>query len=88
MTTDDDLDALFTALSERTGLPRPTAAEALAALDLARVVAHGSVRKGAPLACYAAGLALAASTDPEERATRLRQLVHEVDALVAEGRGG
>jgi hypothetical protein len=81
---DAELDRLFTALAERADLPQPTEAEVDAALDLARVVAHGAVRRGAPLACYAAGLAMGAAMDPAERAARLRDLVAEVEALTAD----
>jgi DNA-binding IclR family transcriptional regulator len=84
---DEELDHLFTALGERGGLPTPTDAEVVAALDLARVVARGLVRRGAPLACYAAGLAMGAAMDPAEREARLRALVAEAEALVEEGGG-
>lgn len=84
---DEELDRLFTALGERAGLPTPTEAEVTAALDLARVVARGVVRRGAPLACYAAGLAMGAAMDPAERAERLTALVAEVEAMVTEGDG-
>jgi hypothetical protein len=82
--SDPELDHLFDALSERSGLPTPTEAEITAALDLARVVARGVIRKGAPLACYAAGLAIGAATDPVERAARLEGLMAEVERLIAE----
>lgn len=81
---DEELTRLFDALGERGGLPTPTEPEIAAALDLARVVARGVVRRGAPLACYAAGLALGAAMDPAERARRLTALVAAVEALVAE----
>lgn len=85
---DTELDRLFRALGERTDLPHPSPAEVSAALDLARVVAHGFVRPGAPLACYAAGLVIGAATDPAERAERLRALVAEVEAMAAQDAGG
>jgi hypothetical protein len=81
---DHELAALFAALSERADLPTPSDDEVAAALHLARVVARGVVRRGAPLACYAAGLAIGAATDPAERAVRLRELVAEAEALAAE----
>jgi hypothetical protein len=86
--SDPELDHLFAALGERADLPTPTDAEVTAALDLARVVARGVVRRGAPLACYAAGLAIGEATDPEERTARLRALVAEVEALAAEAGDG
>jgi hypothetical protein len=86
--TDPDLDYLFSALSDRAGLPRPEEAEIAAALDLARVVARGIVRKGAPLTCYAAGLAMGAAADPTERAARLRELVGLAEELAEELDGG
>jgi hypothetical protein len=85
---DEELDRLFAALDERADLPTPTDAEVTAALDLARVVARGVVRRGAPLACYAAGLAMDAAMDPALRARRLEALVAEVEAMVAEGGAG
>jgi DNA-binding IclR family transcriptional regulator len=81
---DMELDRLFTALGERTDLPTPSDDEVTAALDLARVVARGLVRRGAPLTCYAAGLAMGAALPPEERAARLRELVAEAEAMIAE----
>jgi DNA-binding IclR family transcriptional regulator len=79
---DEELTRLFAALSTASGLPVPTDAEVNAVLDLARVVAHGSVRRGAPLACYAAGLAIGAATDPAERAARLEALVAQAENLL------
>lgn len=70
----DELDGLFDLLAEH-DLPRPSVEEIDAILDLARLVAHATVRRGAPLACYAAGLALTAATDPAEREERLRALI-------------
>lgn len=84
---DRDLTQLFTALSERADVPIPSDEEVAAALDLARVVARGVVRRGAPLACYAAGLAIGAATDPAERAQRLRAVLAEAEALAAEQAG-
>jgi DNA-binding IclR family transcriptional regulator len=81
---DEELHRLFTALGGRAALPIPSDAEVIAALDLARVVAHGSVRRGAPLVCYAAGLAMGAAMDPAERAARLAALVAEVEAMAAD----
>ncbi len=81
--TDEDLDRLFAALGARTDLPAPTDPEVTAALDLARVVAHGTVRRAAPLVCYAAGLAMGAAMDPAERAARLTALIAEVEAMGA-----
>lgn len=83
---DDELDRLFDLLAEHS-LPRPTDEEIAAALDLARVVARGVVRRGAPLACYAAGLAYTAGATPAERAERLRALVAAVEDSAAESRG-
>jgi hypothetical protein len=82
---DAELDRLFADLHDHADLPQPTDAEVSAALDLARVVAHGAVRRGAPLVCYAAGLAFGASMAPHERAARLRELVAHVEALTADG---
>jgi hypothetical protein len=81
--SDPQLDLLFDALAEQ-GLPRPDDEEITAALDLARVVARGVIRKGAPLACYAAGLAIGAAADPAERAARLRALVAHAERIAAD----
>lgn len=55
-------------------------------LDLARVVAHTTERRFAPLTAYAAGLALAAEPT-EGRRDRLRELVRALQAE-ATGRDG
>lgn len=47
-------------------------------LDLARVTAHRSLRKAAPITTYLAGIALAGLT-PAQRATRLSELVAALD---------
>lgn len=52
-----------------------SAEETDAVLDLTKVVAHTSERYYAPLAAYAAGLAIGAGTDPAERAARVRALI-------------
>jgi hypothetical protein len=44
------------------GVDRATEADRAALLDLARVVAHGTTRAGAPVATFLAGLAVAAGT--------------------------
>ncbi|MCW2919202.1 MAG: Molybdopterin-guanine dinucleotide biosynthesis protein A-like protein [Actinomycetia bacterium] len=43
-------------------------------LDLARDVAHGVARPGAPLTAYLLGLAVGRGTDPRAAASRLSQL--------------
>jgi hypothetical protein len=53
-------------------------------LELARVVAHGTERKNAPLACYLAGLSVAAATG-EERAAALRRALDAARSLLDEG---
>lgn len=53
-------------------------AEQAAVLDLARVAAHTSERLAAPISAFAAGIAFADLT-PDERATRLRDLVRELE---------
>lgn len=71
---DEEAVRFFDALSGRAVTPPLTAEEIDEVLDLARVVAHGTERRFAPLTAYAAGLALA-DTPPEERAARLRELI-------------
>lgn len=77
---DDDarLERFFTDLAAEAGTAPVTAAEAEELLDLARVVAHTVERKYAPLATYAAGLALDADLDPGDRATRIREIKRTV----------
>ena len=57
---DDWLDRFADALD----VPRLSPADVDALLDLARVVAHGTERKNAPLATYLAGLWSAGGGDP------------------------
>lgn len=59
---DDWLDRFADAV----GVPRLDAAEVDALLDLARVVAHGTERKNAPLAAYLAGRAAGQGASPHD----------------------
>lgn len=43
-------------------------------LDVARDVAHGVARPAAPLTSYLMGLAVSAGADPDEVATKIREL--------------
>ena len=65
---DDWLDRFADALAA----PRLGPAEVDAVLDLARVVAHGTERRNAPLAAYLAGRA---GTGPAEAAAVARSLL-------------
>jgi hypothetical protein len=80
---DDDarLEAFFADLAARTGTAPVTAEEAAELLDLARVVAHTVERKYAPLATYAAGLALDPDLPPDERTARIRAVKDAVADL-------
>lgn len=71
---DEEAVRFFEALAGRAGTAPLSAEEIDEVLDLARVVAHTTERRFAPLTAYAAGLALA-GTSPEERAGRLRELI-------------
>lgn len=75
MTYDADLEAYFARLTTDGGTPPLTPEETDAVLDLTKVVAHTAERYYAPLAAYAAGLAIGAGTDPAERAERVRALI-------------
>lgn len=73
------LEQFFEELAGRAGTAPVSAAEADELLDLARVVAHTVERKYAPIATYAAGLALTTASRPEERAARVRAIKEAVE---------
>ena len=75
MTFDAALEAYFDRLAAAGGTPALAPEETGAVLDLAKVVAHTAERYYAPLAAYAAGLAIGAETEPAERAERVRALI-------------
>ncbi len=81
MTHDADLEAYFARLATDGGTPTLDPQETDAVLDLTKVVAHTSQRYYAPLAAYAAGLAIGAAVDPAERAARVRALIDVVRTL-------
>ena len=81
MTHDADLDTYFARLAIEAGTPALSPEETDAVLDLTKVVAHTSERFYAPIAAYAAGLAIGVDTDPSERATRVRELIAAVQRL-------
>ncbi|MGH8909155.1 MAG: DUF6457 domain-containing protein [Egibacteraceae bacterium] len=81
MTRDTDLQAYFARLAVDGGTPLLDAQEIDAVLDLTKVVAHTAERYYAPLAAYAAGLAIGAGADPAERAARVRALIDVVRRL-------
>ncbi len=64
----------------------PDGEERTLLLDLARIAAHTSERWAAPLTTYMAGHALA-DTDRDERITRLRALVAQLDEDAVDGEG-
>ncbi|GAA0563125.1 hypothetical protein GCM10010172_53070 [Paractinoplanes ferrugineus] len=68
-----ELEAWVEAASEELGLD---AAEVpvKAVLDVARDVAHGVVRPGAPVSAYLMGVAVGRGADPADVADRLSQL--------------
>jgi hypothetical protein len=78
---DPDLQAYFDRLAADAGTPPLTEDEAKAVLDLTKVVAHTSERFYAPIAAYAAGLAIGAAADPAARAARVRDLIDVVRRL-------
>ena len=71
----DGPEQVFTALAESMGAPALGQQEMTAVLRLAKVVADGSERRFAPLACYAAGLVIGSSASEEERLARLRDFI-------------
>jgi hypothetical protein len=74
-----DLQRYFADLAERAGTATVTEAEAEAVLDLARVVAHTSERKYAPIAAYALGLVQGAA-EPAARVEAARRVIETVQA--------
>jgi hypothetical protein len=67
------LDDWTAAACREVGLD-PAEAETGAVLDLARDVAHGVLRPGAPVTAYLAGLAVGRGADPAETFARLAAL--------------
>lgn len=74
----DSEQAFLAELRAAAGTPLLTAEEIGAVLDLARVVAHRTQRRCAPLSVYAMGLVLGGA-DPAERAARLQTLARAWD---------
>jgi hypothetical protein len=81
MTYDAALNTYFARLAAEGGTPPLTPEETDAVLALTKVVAHTAERYYAPLAAYAAGLAIGADTDPAVRAARVRELIDVVRKL-------
>lgn len=75
----------FDRLAAQAGTARIADDEVTAVLDLARIVAHGTERRFAPLAAYAVGLGLPADTRPAERAEHVRNVIAAVQRLVDDG---
>lgn len=76
------LEQFFAALAERAGTPPLSREEAGAILHLTKVVAHGAERPYAPLAAYAAGLAIGAAVEPNERARRVAEVTVAVERML------
>lgn len=83
---DSELEAYFARLGAEAGTPSLSDAEADEILDLTKVVAHTVERRYAPVAAYAAGLAIGAGMDPAERAARVREILRAVRRLADSGR--
>lgn len=76
MEDDEALERYLAGFALAGGTPPLTAAEARAVLDLARVVAHTSERRYAPVTAYLAGLAAGVEgLDSDARERRIRALV-------------
>ncbi len=78
---------LITEVTAERGASSPEALgpdERIAVLDLARVVAHTVERSAAPLACYAVGRVLGAST-PETRLDLMRAIIERITTASADG---
>jgi len=73
---DEMLDKIRTLLGP--DAPAVTEDEAEAVLELARVVAHASERRAAPVSAYLVGLAVAGAA-PEARAAFLDELVIKLE---------
>ncbi|MCY1141275.1 DUF6457 domain-containing protein [Actinoplanes sp. Pm04-4] len=69
----NQLDAWVAAAGEQAGVD-PADIPTRLVLDLARDVAHGVVRPGAPVTAYLLGLAVGRGADPAEVAARLSEL--------------
>jgi hypothetical protein len=66
-------------------LPDPTAEEEDAVLELARIVAHATERRNAPLACYIAGMYVGAhSLTGAERGAALARALDAARVMVGE----
>jgi hypothetical protein len=68
-----DLDAWVAAAGREAGVD-PAEIPTRLVLDLARDVAHGVVRPGAPVTAYLLGLAVGRGADPSDVADRLSDL--------------
>jgi hypothetical protein len=82
----DRYAAALAAAGVGTGADALTAAEEEMVLELARIVAHGTERKNAPLATYLTGLAIAAGPSDGARETVLARALKI--ARMAAGEGG
>ncbi|WP_434003283.1 DUF6457 domain-containing protein [Candidatus Dormibacter sp.] len=80
----DDLSDRLAAAAERHGgrrpAPRLTPDEARELLELARVVAHSSERRFAPLATYLAGCAAGRLASTEDAAVFIREVREELES--------
>jgi hypothetical protein len=75
----NELDAWVEAAGRELGLDAgDVPVEAI--LDLAKDVAHGVLRPGAPVSAYLMGLAVGRGADPAEVAGRLSELAHSWSA--------
>ena len=69
----NELDAWLAAAGRRAGVD-PADIPTRLVLDLARDVAHGVARPGAPVTAYLLGVAVGRGADPAELAARLSEL--------------
>ncbi|MBA3622553.1 MAG: DUF6457 domain-containing protein [Actinomycetota bacterium] len=86
MDPDDPQERFLSALAEAAGTPPFGPDEAAAVLDLARVTAHRTQRRFAPLTTYALGLAIGATDAPADalgRVARIREVIGIVERLDA-----
>ena len=74
-----ELQAWVEAAARELGLS-PAEVPTGAVLDVAREVAHGVVRPGAPVSAYLMGLAVARGADPADAAARLTDLARSWSA--------
>lgn len=83
MVSEDALERFFASFAHAAEAPAIGRDEAAVVLDLARVTAHSSERRYAPIAAYVAGLSIGpgVAADASTRIKRLRYLTDLVEQM-------